>query len=249
MNELLRQADEALHAQDGRKALELTDAILAEDERCWQAWLIALRSFQLILPIDACDAQNELTCARWAVRFAPKEEKRRVKKQVWTFLYGRILDVLKRDAEVLADARELVGFYQRTVYYDATGAARKTLEHDQPVREAVLRTFDYCDALFDAVPDSEVRRGAMLNRQAAEIAEAWAHTYSCYAMRLGLCHCEMTREGIQEGLKRYARYLRCVRGREDIIRKTVAFNTLQEDQAVWLEPAAGASANHTQGGT
>lgn len=234
MNKLLAGAREALLRQDGKTALDLADKALEQDETCFEAWLIAMQSFQLFLPIDAYAPENELGCARYAIRFAPKEQKSRVRTQVYTFLLGKVLEVLRRDAQVLSDGRELVGFYQRTVYFDAGGAAEKARLHDQPVMQAVQKSFSYCEALFAAVPPSAIRRSRRLNDMAAGIADQWQQTYSFYAMRMGMVRYEMTREGIQDGLKKYAFYLRSVRSAEEIIRKTVPFNTTGEDQLAYL---------------
>lgn len=234
MNELLAKAKEALLRQDGQAALAWADKALEQDETCHEAWLIAMQSFQLFLPIDAYVPENEQNCARYAIRFAPKEQKSSVRRQVYTFLLCKVLEVLRRDAEVLSDGRELVGYYQRTVYFDASGAAEKARQHDQPVMQAVQKSFSYCEALFAAVPPSAIRRCRALNDMAAEIADQWQKTYSFYAMRMGMVRCQMTREGIQDGLKKYAFYLRAVRGAEEIMRKTVPFNTISEDQLAYL---------------
>ena len=74
MNDLLIRASEALHQQDGKAALEWADKALEQDEGCFEAWLIAMQSFQLFLPIDSYDPDNEVSCARYAIRFAPAEE-------------------------------------------------------------------------------------------------------------------------------------------------------------------------------
>ena len=235
MNDLLIRASEALHQQDGKAALEWADKALEQDETRFEAWLIAMQSFQLFLPIDAYDSQNELNCARYAIRFAPKAEKSRVRRQVYTFLLGKVLEVLRRDAEVLSDGRELVSFYQRTAYFDASGASEKARLHDKPVMEAVEKSFAYCKALFAAVPASAIRRSRALNDQASAIAAQWQMTYSYYAMRMGMVSCTMTSEGIQDGLRVYAQFLSPVKGAEEIISKTVPFNTLGEDQLAYLQ--------------
>lgn len=234
MNELLARAREALLRQDGRTALTLADQALEQDETCSEAWLIAMQSFQLFLPIDAYEPENELRCARYAIRFAPKAQKAAVRRQVYPFLLGKVLEVLRRDAQVLSDGRELVSFYQKTAYFDASGAAEKARLHDQPVIQAVQRSFAYCEALFAAVPPSAIRRSRRLNDMAAQIADQWQKTYSFYAMRMGMVRCEMTPEGIRDGLRQYALYLRAVRGAEEIIRRPVPFNTIGEDQPAYL---------------
>lgn len=234
MDEMLRQAQEALRRKDGKTALAIADQILEHDETCSQAWLIAMQCFQLIYPIEQYDAQNELNCARYAIRFASKEKKYGVRKRVYLFLMDKILDVLCRDADVLADARELLSFYQRTAYFDARGAAEKTRAHDKDVMDAVLRSFSYCAQLFDFIPDSAVRGNAQLNRKAAEIAQQWQKTYSLVAMRVGLYHCEMPAGDIREALRTYARYLRAVRDKEEIMKAPVPFNTIGEDQLSYL---------------
>lgn len=232
---MLRQAEEALRRGDGHTALQLADQALEQDEGCWEAWYIAMQCFQLIYPIDNYDASNELECARCAIRCAPKERKYRVRKQVYQFLLDKIIDVLKRDAEVLADGRELLGSFQRAAYFDATGAPGKIRQEDAPVIEAVQRSFAYCMALFEAIPDGALRRSAALNAKAAAAADQWQKTVSFLALRMGLYRCQMSREQIREALKTYGRYLRAVKGREAIMAKTVAFNTIQEPQLPYLE--------------
>ena len=232
MNEIVEKAREALHRQDDRHALEWADKALEQDERCFEAWLIAMQSFQLFLPIDSYDPQNEVSCARYAIRFAPAEKKAQVKKQVYTFLLNKVREVLERDAQVLSDGRELVSYYQRISYFDASGAPDKAREHDAPLMQSAERSFTYCKALFEAVPPSTIRRSCALSELAEQIALQWQKTYSFYAMRMGLVRCEMTHEGIRAGLRQYAQYLRPVRHAEEIMRKTVPFNTAGEDQLI-----------------
>lgn len=234
MNELVEKAREALYRQDGRQALEWADKALEQDERCYEAWLIAMQSFQLFLPIDSYDSSNEISCARYAIRFAPAQKKAQVRKQVYAFLLNKVLEVLERDAQVLSDGRELVSFYQRTSYFDASGAPDKARTHDAPLMQAAERSFGYCSALFDAVPPSAIRRSRVLETLAERIADQWQRTYSFYAMRMGLVRCQMTQEGVQAGLRQYAQYLRPVRHAEEILRKTVPFNTVGEDQLAYL---------------
>lgn len=234
MNECVEKAREALLRQDGRLALAWADEALTQDERCFEAWLIAMQSFQLFLPIDNYDPQNEIRCARYAIRFAPAEKKAQIKKQVYAFLLGKVQEVLERDAQVLADGRELVSFYQRVSYFDASGAPDKACEHDAPLMRAAEKSFAYCSALFEAVPVSAIRRSRALGERAERIAELWQKAYSFYAMRMGLVRCEMTREGIRAGLEQYARYLRPVRRAEAIMGKIVPFNTVGEDQLAYL---------------
>lgn len=232
---MLRQAEEALRRGDGQSALRLADQALEQDEQNWEAWYIAMQCFQLIYPIEDCDAANELECARYAIRFAPKEKKYRVRKQVYTFLMDKIFGVLQRSAEVLADGRELLNEYQRQAYFDASAASQKAREMDAPVLSAVQHSFTYCQALFEAIPDSAIRRNAALNAKAAEVAQQWQKTVSCLAMRIGLYRCQMSRENVQDALRVYGRYLRAVRDKEAIMQRTVAFNTLQEPQLPYLE--------------
>ena len=232
---MLLQAKEALRNGDGQTALSLADRILDEDETNWEAWYVAMQCFQLIYPIDAYDAANELECARCAIRYAPREQKYRVRKLVHTFLLDKVLAVLERDGQVLSDGRELLGFYQRTAYFDATGAPAKTREKDEPVLAAVRRSFDYCLALFETIPDSALRRSAALNAKAAAVADQWQRTVSLLALRMGLYRHELTREQVQQALQVYGRYLRAVKNKEAIMAKTVAFNTLHEPQLNWLQ--------------
>lgn len=235
MEELLRQAEEALRQKDGKMAMELADRILDQDETCVTAWLVAMKSFQLVLPIQAYKAENELECARYAIRFAKKEEKYGIRMQIYTFFMNKILAVLKRDEEVLADGRSIVSFYQRVFYFDATNATRRTLEEDRPVTEAVRGTFTYCSELFDFIPDSAIKRSARLNKLAAEVADQWQRTYSRLEMRYELCHTRMTTEGIEYGLRQYARYLQAVKTREELIKVPVTFNIDRLDQSAFLE--------------
>ena len=232
---MLQQAKEALRSGDGQTALSLADRVLEENEANWEAWYIAMQCFQLIYPIDAYDAANELECARCAIRSAPREQKYQVRKLVYTFLLDKVLAVLERDGQVLSDGRELLGFYQRTAYFDAAGAPAKTREKDEPVLSAVRRSFDYCLALFDMIPDSALRRSAALNRKAAAVADQWQKTVSLLALRLGLYRHELTREQVRGALRVYGRYLRAVKGKEAVMARTVAFNTLQEPQLDWLQ--------------
>ncbi|MBQ8161107.1 MAG: hypothetical protein IJ083_10185, partial [Clostridia bacterium] len=155
-----------------------------------------------------------------------------MRKNVYSFLMTKILDVLERDAEVLADGRALIGFYQRTVYFDAAGAAEKTRLQDEPIMNAVTKSFAYCEALFDFIPDSFLRRNRVLNSKAAEIARQWQTTYSYLAMRVGLYHMELTPEQIHDGLARYARYLRAVDNREAMMQEIAPYNTIHEDQSL-----------------
>lgn len=234
MNELVEKAKAALYRQDGRQALEWADKALEQDEGCSEAWLIAMQSFQLFLPIDSYDPQNEVRCARYAIRFAPADEKSRVRRQVYTFLLNKVLEVLERDAQILSDGRELVSFYQRISYFDASGAPDKAREHDAPLMQAAEKSFAFCSTLFTAVSPSAIKRSRALEKLAEQIAQQWQKTYSFFSMRMGLVRCEMTRESIQAGLKQYAQYLRPVRHAEEILRKTVPFNTVGEDQLAYL---------------
>lgn len=162
MNELVEKARAALYRQDGRQALEWADKALEQDEGCSEAWLIAMQSFQLFLPIDSYDPQNEVRCARYAIRFAPANEKSRVRRQVYTFLLNKVLEVLERDAQILSDGRELVSFYQRISYFNASGAPDKAREHDAPLMQAAEKSFAFCSTLFTAVPPSAIKRSRTL---------------------------------------------------------------------------------------
>ena len=128
--------------------------ILETDEACVGAWLIAMKSFQLILPVDAYKSENELGCAEAAIHYAPKNSKYRVRKQVYLFLMTKILDVLRQDEKVLKEARGLLDWYQREQYFDAAGAPKKLIEKDKPVRDAVYASFEYCRELFEFIPGS-----------------------------------------------------------------------------------------------
>ena len=221
MDDRLIRAQTALYEKDGKTALQLTDEILESDEHNSQAWFLAMQCFQFLYPIDGYDAENELTCARYAIRFAAPKEKYRMKKQVYLFFLEKILTVLQRDADVLADGKELLGFYQRTVYFDAAGAAEKTRAHDESVMSAVQKSFAYCEALFDFIPDSAIRASRELSNKATEVAQAWKRTYGFVAMRVGLYHLELTQEQISGAKDRYARYLRAVKNGEEILKETV----------------------------
>lgn len=72
--ELLRQAEQALRDKEGKRALELADRILEEDDAYAAAWLVAMKSFQLIYPVDQYNPENELSCGRFAIRSALKSE-------------------------------------------------------------------------------------------------------------------------------------------------------------------------------
>lgn len=234
MDELLQQAREALRRKDGKQALELANQVLDADEASAEAWLIAMKSFQLIYPIDQYDAQNELTCGRYAIRSAGKSEKYRVRKQVYLFYLTKIREVLERDAQVLADGKYILSFYQRTVYFDASGAAVRTMQQDAPVVEAVLRSFQYCTALFDAIPDSAIRRSALLNSRAEEVAVQWRRTYSYLEIRYEMYHSTLSKEMVENGLRQYARFLRAVKNREELAAAPVPFNLYRLDQnAYW----------------
>ena len=232
---MLLEARKALQNGDGQTALSLADRMLEENEANWEAWYIAMQCFQLIYPIDAYDAANELECARCAIRYAPHEQKYQVRKLVYTFLLDKVAAVLERDGQVLSDARELLGFYQRTSYFDATGAPAKTREKDEPVLAAIHRSFAYCQALFEMIPDSAIRRSAALNQKAAAVADQWQKTIGYLALRMGLYRYELTREQVQKALQMYGRYLRTVKNKEKIMEKPVAFNTLQESQLDYLQ--------------
>lgn len=233
---MLRQAEEALKKGDGQTALQLVDQVLEADECNWEAWYIAMQCFQMIYPADVCEASGELESARYAIRFAPKEKKYRVRKQVYLFLMERIIAVLKRSSEVLSDGRELLSEYQRLAYFDASGAPKKTREMDTPVLSAVQHSFVYCQALFEAIPDSAIRRNSALNDKAAEVAQHWQQAVNYLALRMGLYRYQLTRENVQDALRIYGRYLRAVKNKEQIMQKTVAFNTLQVPQMPYLQP-------------
>lgn len=233
METLLDQAARALEQKDGGSALRLAQQVLEQDENNTRAWLIAMKCFQLLYPIDQYDAENELTCARYAIRSASKAEKYSVRKQVYQFLLTKILEVLKRDEEVLADGRAAVSFYQRTVYFDAAHAAARTMENDKPVVDAVLRTFDYCRALFDFIPNSALVKSAALNRQAAAVAQQWRRTYSYLEIRYELYHTTLSRRAVEEGLRQYARFLRPVKNRDELLRMPVPFNLYRFDQTAY----------------
>jgi hypothetical protein len=235
MDALLHEAAAALQKKDGRRAMELADQILAQDETCSEAWLIAMKCFQLLYPIDQYNAENELTCARYAIRFAPKERKYAVRKQVYSFLLTKVHEVLARDAEVLGDGRSILSFYQRTVYFDATHAGARTMEEDRPVREAVERSFDYCKALFEAIPGSAIAKNAQLNAAAAEVAHQWQRTYSYLEMRYEMYHTTLSRSAVEDGLRQYARFLRNVKGRETLLATPVPFNIYRLDQTAFAE--------------
>jgi hypothetical protein len=198
--------------------MELADQILAQDETCSEAWLIAMKCFQLLYPIEQYNAENELTCARYAIRFAPKERKYAVRKQVYSFLLTKVHEVLARDAEVLGDGRSILSFYQRTVYFDATHAGARTMEE-----------------LFEAIPGSAIAKNAQLNAAAAEVAHQWQRTYSYLEMRYEMYHTTLSRSAVEDGLRQYARFLRNVKGRETLLATPVPFNIYRLDQTTFAE--------------
>lgn len=231
--ELLRQAEQALRDKEGKRALELADRILEEDDAYAAAWLVAMKSFQLIYPVDQYNPENELSCGRFAIRSALKSEKYRVRKDVYLFYLTKIQEVLERAAAVLADGRQVLSFYQKAVYFDAAGAAARTMEQDAPVVRAVLNSFAYCIALFEAIPDSAIRRSALLNRRAEEIAVQWRRTYSYLEIRYEMYHTTLSREMVEKGLQQYARFLRAVKNREELLRAPVPFNLYRLDQTAY----------------
>lgn len=232
---LLPQARKALAARDGRQALELVNQILEEEESCVDAWLIAMKSFQLILPVDAYQSANELGCAEAAIHYAPKTRKYRVRKEVYLFLMTKILDVLRQDEKVLKDARGLLDWYQRVKYFDAAGAPKKLIEHDKPVRDAVKASYVYCQELFEFIPDSFLKRNKECNVKASEVAAQWARTWGYMEMRYELYGRHLTEDYVREGLTQYARFLRAVRNREEILTKEVTFNIYHMDQMPFLQ--------------
>lgn len=233
--QLLSEAEDALRTGDGKRSMELADRVLDEDESCVTAWLIAMKSFQLFLPVEECQASNEIKCARFAIRFAAPKEKYRVRKQVYEFFLHKIVAVLKRDEQALADGREVVGFYQRLAYLDASRAPERTAEKDRPLVEAVLKSFAYCRELFDFIPDSALKRNAGWNRLAAEAAVQWQRTCSYLEIRFEMYHRTMSQEMAKDCVKQYARFLRAVKNREELIGKALPFNLYHLDAASYLE--------------
>lgn len=235
LERLILAAEEALRTGDGKRSMELANQALDEDETCVRAWLIAMKSFQLLLPVEAYEASNEIRCAGYAARFAPPREKYRVRKQIYEFFLHKILEVLKRDREVLADGRQVVSLYQRTVYFDAAHASEKTAREDRPVTDAVLKSFAYCRELFDFIPDSAIKRSAALNGLAAEAAAGWERTCGYLEARFEMYRRTMSREMTEDCLRQYARFLRAVKNREERIRRPAAFNIYRLEQASYLE--------------
>ena len=232
---LLSEAEEALRTKDGRRSMELADRVLEEDERCAAAWLIAMKSFQLFLPIEACQASNEIECARYAIRFAAPGEKYRMRKQVYEFFLHKIIAVLKRDEQALADGREAMSFYQRLAYLDASHAPQKTAQWDRPLVEAVQKSFVYCRELFEFIPDSALKRNAGWNRLAAEAAEQWKRTCSYLEIRFEMYRWTMSREMAEDCVRQYARFLRAVRDRDERLRETLPFDRYHPDAASYPE--------------
>lgn len=232
---LLWEAEDALRAGDGKRSMELADRVLEGDEACATAWLIAMKSFQLLLPVEACQASNETRCARYAIRFAAPGEKYGVKKQVYEFFLHRIVAVLKRDEQALADGRDVAGFYQRLAYLDASHAAERTAERDRALVEAVLKSFAYCRELFDFIPDRALRRNAGWNSLAAEAAVQWRWTCSYLEMRFEMYHRTMSRELSEDCVRQYARFLRAVKDRDERILAPLPFNLYGLAAASYLE--------------
>ncbi len=235
MEELLHQAEEALERRDGRLALELASRLVDQDETCAQAWLIAMKCFQLLYPIDLYDPNNELTCGRSAIAAAPPREKGPVRRQVYSFYLTKILEVLSRDAQVLADGREILGFYQRLSASDPAHAVRRAMERDNEVVAAVQRSFQYCHSLFDAIPPSALRRSAALNARVREVAVQWRKTYSYLELRFELYGCTMPPAMAEEGVRRYAHFLRTLPDREALLAAPLPFNLRSLDQLSYLE--------------
>ena len=126
--EKLEIARGALLKEEGDKALRLLQEILEEDETFDEAWFLAMQCFQFLYPLEQLKAEDELTCARYAIRYAPKEKKHQRQLAVYRFLLTKMIKVLERDAVLLADGKELLSFYQKEAYFDAAGAPKKTFE-------------------------------------------------------------------------------------------------------------------------
>ena len=238
-NGLLCQAEEALLKKDGKRAMLLAGQVLDLDERCVTAWLIAMKSFQLLLPIEEYRASNEIDCAKYAIRFAGPREKYQVRQQVYRFFLNKIIEVLRRDEEVLADGRSVVSFYQRTVYFHASKAPELTMKEDRPVVEAVMSSFIYCRELFDFIPDSAVKKSAGLNHMAAQAAGQWQRTCGYLEMRFELYHRTLSQETVESCLKQYARFLRAVRNREELMKKAAPYHIYRLDQEAFISQEQG----------
>lgn len=236
MKELLRQAREALENKNGKLALELTCQMVDLDENCVEMWLIAMKSFQWIYPIDGYDPNNELTCGRNALESALPEDRERVAKEIYRFYLDKILQVLKQDAQVLADGREIMTFYQARAYANSGTAIALTCQKDEPLVNAVLKSFEYCKALFEDVPAGTLRADAGLNEMARSAAIQWRQTYNYLEMRFEMYGTNLPRRMVEEGLRQYARFLRTIKDRKDLMEPPIPFNNVCKlDQLSFLE--------------
>lgn len=231
MQDCLLAAQEALTRGDGMRALTLASQVLAEDDACSRAWLVAMQCYQHLGSADTLDPDQEITCGRCAIQTASRAEKYAVSKQVYQFYLARILSILHRCAETLADGKAVVEFYQRTVYFDAAGASQRAMTQDAPTVRAVLRALDACVALFEAIPDSALRRSAALRANALAVAHQWRKTYAYLEMRFELYHSTLSREMVALGLAQYARFLRTLPEREALLASPIPFNLYHLDPA------------------
>ncbi len=236
MENLLNRARGALAVKDGKQALALATQVLDTEESCPEAWLIAMKSFQLILPIDQYDPQNELTCGEGAIEESTERERPAVSRKVYRYYLTKIQEVLKRDADVLADGRSLLTYYQAKAYTSPSTAAALTRKKDEPLIRAVLRSFEYCKALFDAVPLDILRQNRVLNEQTRGVAVQWRMTYGYLEMRYEMVGQHLPRKTVEDGIRQYARFLRPLADGRDMIEKPLPFNTIHKlDQTSFWE--------------
>lgn len=227
----------ALTEKRGQEVYDMANAALDEDEEDSQAWYFLMRSFELLLPVEGYQASNELTCGKYAMEYAAAEVRDAMEARVCSFYLEKALNVLEFEEKKLADAKEIAGFYQRKVYFDARNAGAITFEKDKPLIDAVRASFEYVFALFEGVPEQVVRENRVINSLCRKLARQWQRTYSYLEIRYEFYGKRLSDEDIRYGLERYAELLKDVAGAEEIAAKPVPFNLFQWDQMEYLRRA------------
>lgn len=230
----LKIAKEALELKDGNTSLKLSDEILAEDESCYEAWIIALKSFELILSIEQYKAQDDLQCAKYAVSFAPKECKNQVRKEVYLYLLNKINSVINKLADILANGTSIMGFYQKTAYFNAASAAKLTMEEDSQLIQSVKNAFSYCMDVFEGIPVS-VFRTRVFKEKCLLIANSHRKAMNYLLMRYQLYSRPFTLDEQQKALKDYAGYLKFVPTGKEILLSSIPYNISNLDPLVYWE--------------